>query len=182
MMAGNFNLHHVTWEKVMRNCNENPPHGDNDPEAPATWKSNNPRLAVQTLDLVWHRPDIEVLNFEVNTHAPLTWEWNASDSPEPDPIIARVGPGPASNKFCVAIAKLIADLPMRWETADELQQTGDKLYAYIQRTWKGNVVKTQRTAHSKSWWNAECSAARKRQILTSKQSTSSLGTSPASTM
>ncbi|TFY55768.1 hypothetical protein EVJ58_g8044 [Rhodofomes roseus] len=43
MMAGDFNLHHVAWDKVTRNCNENPPHGGNDPEAPATWKSNNPR-------------------------------------------------------------------------------------------------------------------------------------------
>lgn len=182
MMVGDFNLRHASWDKQTQIRNENLPHGRNVTEVwdlamelqlllaksehgPATWQSNNTVIPAQTLDLLWYRGDYNLESFRVQTnakhlsdHAPLSW--NVVSQGSPPEIEANIKwTGPVAQAFCIDVAKLITSLPTQWESAEEIEQTGEMLFTGITSVWSKHAVKPNHVGRSKSWWNAECSEA-----------------------
>ncbi|KAH9912419.1 uncharacterized protein B0H18DRAFT_890080, partial [Fomitopsis serialis] len=95
----------------------------------------------------------------MSNHSPLTWVVVSGSPPEPEATIQRTGV--KVHIFCTNVAKLISQLPTSWETAEDIEHTGDALFNGITAEWKAGAAKPDRTGRSKSWWNLECSKASK---------------------
>ncbi|EPT00549.1 hypothetical protein FOMPIDRAFT_1049586 [Fomitopsis schrenkii] len=176
MMCGDFNLRHPSWDKRTRDKNENPPHGAkatelldlaaelqlllvNDENGPATWQSNNRKIPARTLDLVWRRGDYEIRDFKVqdmdkhrSDHSPLAWKVVAGQGPEAEATIGRVSE--TSWAFTLGVAKLVASFPTEFATGEDVERTGEALFAGIQELWKQHATVPNKTGHSRSWWTS----------------------------
>ncbi|EPS93249.1 hypothetical protein FOMPIDRAFT_1136541, partial [Fomitopsis schrenkii] len=88
-------------------------------------------------------------------HSPLAWKVVAGQGPEAEATIGRVSE--TSWAFTLGVAKLIASFPTEFATGEDVERTGEALFAGIQELWKQHATVPNKTGRSRSWWNQECS-------------------------
>ncbi|KAI0959320.1 hypothetical protein AcW1_004177 [Taiwanofungus camphoratus] len=150
-MCGDSNLRHPLWDARAAGSRVRPPHyADsnrlielaqaeldlvlmNAQDGPVTWRSHNIALMPGVIDLVWIDPvyyegqDLHVLmsHRHNSDHAVLRWEMPIEVEPEPVRGIPRTGD--AAQQFVTATAKLFADYPTHFSSAQGVERMGDCL-------------------------------------------------------
>ncbi|KAI0948216.1 hypothetical protein AcW1_009791 [Taiwanofungus camphoratus] len=158
-MCRDFNLRHPLWDTCAVGSRVRPPHyADsnclielaqaeldlvlmNAQDGPVTWRSHNIALTPGVIDLMWIDPvyyegqDLHVFmsHHHNSDHAVLRWEIPIEVEPEPVWGIPRTSD--AAQQFVTATAKLFADYPTHFSSAQGVERMGDCLERDLQRLW-----------------------------------------------
>lgn len=136
-----------------------------------TWQSNNEDIRPRVLDLVWVAEDIQQHVSELKV--------NLEDRIRSDHAIlsfTMAKQAPADDKFSIPrnskqeleyIASLrnlfnsIAESLTELTTIDNIRDFEQQLETGMKEAWTAHATRRKPSAHSKSWWNAECSSLAK---------------------
>lgn len=112
---------------------------------------------------MWVNPDLgeyDELNVEFSErsrsdHAVLTWHMPVSVTCTLEPRIPKVGE--AAKAYVAEVGQRIAGLPRAFESPEDVERVGEQLQTILDELWEEHACVPNRTKHSKSWWNEECS-------------------------
>lgn len=182
-MVGDFNLRHSMWDTREQHSSHSTRSSNrsdctdliqlatmelglhllNDPDGPPTWRSNNLAARPGVLDLVWVDPSIgeydplivHLHDRTASDHAAL--EWRIPVSPEGDQTARIHKQSEAADEFLKDAGRAIAAIPAALDSPEAVRSAAHALRSQLDLAWTQHATIPVRCAHSKTWWNAECS-------------------------
>lgn len=184
-MAGDFNLRDPLWDARERVPGTQSRHVAqreellelardqlglslaNNPRGPATWLPNNVEVRDGVLDLVWVDPErgtargvyIDDVARGRSDHAVLKWEIQTNLQESETPSIQRGSKEGA--EYVKTCRKYLKAMPQVYQSKEQVEMVGLWLDEKLNSAWKEHATMPDKTEHSKSWWNRECSTRMK---------------------
>ncbi|CCM06900.1 uncharacterized protein FIBRA_09210 [Fibroporia radiculosa] len=187
VMAGDFNLRHVLWDKGSRRAGTRSRHGDkalalitlaqeemgldllNDDDGIPTWIPNSTAASPGTIDLVWLDPDyregeallkVDQSGRHRSDHAVLKWNLAIDVNPTRDPRIPRTGT--AAQKYLNAVAVELHAYQPVLQSKEDVVEAAAHLQQILSTHWASHATPPKISARSRTWWNRRCQRAAQR--------------------